>query len=95
MIYCTQPPTQEQIDAARGRFFVKPEPPYPDPVKRPLRELKAAEQELIARRRAAVYQHMPDMLPFFKELHEAGMIDGWRGVGDVVLLNEGEEHGTA
>ena len=90
MSYSTQPPTKEQIAAARGHFFVKPDPPCREPVKRPLRVLKAVEEEAIARRRAEVYAHLPDMLPFFKELHEAGMIDGWRGVGEVeVIANEG------
>lgn len=68
-------------------FFIKPSPPYLDPVKRPLRDLNPAEQAKVARNKAAVYAHMPELVPFIKELHEAGMIDGWRGVGEVVLLD--------
>lgn len=89
MSYATQPPTKEQIAAARGNFFVKRNDEF-DPEKecRPLRELKAAEQELVARRKAAVIEHLPDMAPFFYELHEAGMIDGWRGVVAVELIDD-------
>lgn len=78
----------------RHHFFVKPEPPYAEPVKVPLRELNPAEQARVARNKAAVYAHLPEMVPFIKELHEAGMIDGWRGVGEVTLLRE-VENGTA
>lgn len=88
-----QKPTSEQIEAVRDHFFV-PGYPYPPRTKSPLRELSEAEKEMIAVNRAAVYQHMPDMLPFFKELHDEGMIDGWRGVGEVELLNEGDGHGN-
>lgn len=88
-------PTKEQIEAARGHFFVKPNPPYPDPPRRPPRELKGLEKEQVSMRKAAVYEHLPELVPFIKELHEAGLIDGWRSVGEVVLFNEGKEHGTA
>lgn len=88
-----QKPTPAQIEAARGHFFV-PGHPYPPLKIRPLRELSEREKEIVAVNRAAVYEHMPDMLPFFKDLHEAGMIDGWRGVGEVELLKEGDRHGN-
>lgn len=67
----------------------------PAPVPRPLRALSAAEQEKVAENRAAVHEHLPEMLPFIKELHEAGLIDGWRSVVKVELLQEGKNHGNA
>lgn len=85
MSYSNQP-TKEQIAAARGNFFVKPQPPYAEPVRKPLRDLKPEEQAKVARNKASVYAHLPEVVPFIKELHEAGMIDGWRGVGSVELL---------
>lgn len=79
----------------------------PPPVKKPLRQLNPEEQARVARNKASVCIHMPDMVPFIKELHEAGMIDGWRGVGEVVFIDiegqntartmitlEGNEHVT-
>lgn len=87
------PPTSEQIEAARGHFFVPGYPYQPRP-KRPRQELSEAEKEIVAANRAAVYEHLPDMLPLFRELHEAGLIDGWRDVVSVELLNEGTEYGN-
>lgn len=74
----------------QGRALVKP-----DPVPRPLRALSAAEQAKVAENRAAVHKYMPEMLPFIKELHEAGLIDGWRSVVKVELIKEGNNHGDA
>lgn len=87
--------TKYRSGAERCHFFVPRSDPF-DPEKecKPLRPLSKAEQEKVAANRAAVYEHMPDMLPFFKDLHEAGMIDGWRGVGEVELLKEGDRHGN-
>jgi hypothetical protein len=70
-------------EGVRHHFFVKPGPPYPDPPRRILCELKPAQLARVARNKAAVYEHMPEMVPIIKELHEAGMIDGWRGVTSV------------
>lgn len=74
----------------RGRALVKS-----NPAPRPLRALSAAEQEKVAENRAAVHKYLPEMLPFIKELHEAGLIDGWRSVVKVELLQEGKNHGNA
>ncbi|OGT21498.1 MAG: hypothetical protein A2342_09495 [Gallionellales bacterium RIFOXYB12_FULL_54_9] len=73
----------------QGRALVKP-----DPVTRPLRVLSAAEQAKVAENRAAVHEHLPEMLPFIKKLHEAGLIDGWRSVVKVELFKEGKDHGN-
>jgi len=64
---------------------VKPEPLYQDPPPKVLRKLSVTEQKQVARRKAEVIEHLPDMAPFFNELNEAGMMDGWRGVGEVEL----------
>jgi hypothetical protein len=78
----------------------------PPPVKRPLKVLSAAESERVAENKAVVLKHMPELVPVIKELHEVGLIDGWRSVGAVVIhastgsartdiTNEGNGHGTA
>lgn len=80
----------------RHHFFVKRADPF-DPAKecKPLRELKPEERARVARNKASVCARLPDMAPFFNELHEAGMIDGWRGVGEVVLLDPSTSSGRA
>lgn len=47
--------------------------------------LSAAAQARVHQNRALVHEHMPEALPFIKELHELGMIDGWRNVEEVTL----------
>lgn len=74
----------------RGRAPIKP-----DPVPRPLRALSVKEQATVAENRAEIHEYMPEMLPIIKEMHAAGLIDGWRSVVKVELLKEGKEHGTA
>lgn len=64
-------------------------PDSPEPERRPLRELSPEETAVVARNRAAVHTHMPELVPIIKELQECGMIDGWRSVGEVVLFNGG------
>jgi hypothetical protein len=41
------------------------------------------DREQIAENRAAVLEKLPELVPFIKELHALGMIDGWRNVVDV------------
>jgi hypothetical protein len=53
--------------------------------KRALPPLSAAAQARVHQNRALVHEHMPEALPFIKELHELGMIDGWRNVEEVTL----------
>jgi hypothetical protein len=78
-------PTPKQIEAARGHFFIKPTSPFKEPVFRVLCALNPAEQARVAANKALVCEHMPEMVPIIRELHEAGMIDGWRSVGKVRL----------
>ena len=90
----------------RHHFFVKRTAPFNAETEcGPLRELSAAEKAKVAENRAAVHTHIPEAVSFIAELHEAGMIDGWRGVGEVELIaNKGvlpyaptgrKRHGTA
>lgn len=75
----------------RGRESIK----KLERVRLPLRELSGAEKQQVAENRAAVHEHLPEMLPFIKELHEAGMIAGWRSIVKVELITEGKDHGDA
>ena len=70
-------------------FFVKPMPPYKTPVRRPLRELKPKEKELVERRKAEVHKLIPELVPIIKEMYEFGMINGWRSVGNVKIFKKG------
>jgi hypothetical protein len=70
-----------------GRYFRQPTPPE----KRPLRQLNPVELETIAQTKALVHAHMPELVPIIKELHECGLIDGWRNVGEVVLFKDGAQ----
>jgi hypothetical protein len=80
--------TPAQIEAARDHFFV-PGYPYPPRQKRPLRDLSEREKAIVAERRSQVHQMGLDAVEFVKELHAAGMIDGWRSVGEVMVLGDG------
>jgi hypothetical protein len=86
--------TSAQIEALRGRVFV-PGFKYKTLPKRPLRELTQREKEAVVERRAKVHALGQDAVDFVSELHKAGLIDGWRSVGDVVIFNEGEHHENA
>lgn len=70
-----------------AHFCVRREPPYPEIEKKPLRHLSAADLAKVAANREMVRIHIPELGPILKELNEAGMVDGWRSVGEVVLLN--------
>ena len=91
-------PTPEQIRAMRANprchFVVPPSPPYREPPRSVLRQLNPAEQARVASSKALIYEHLPELVPLIKELHEAGLIDGWRSVGKIELSRK-VEHGTA
>ena len=55
--------------------------------------LTDAERARITRNKALHEQCLPERLPFFKDLYEAGLIDGWRNVASVRLI-EGNGDGT-
>ena len=49
-------------------------------------ELSDAEIERIAQNRDFVKEHIPEIVDLIKELHAAGMIDGWRSVRNCKLI---------
>ena len=42
----------------------------------------------MAKNKALIYEHMPELVPIIKEWYALGMIDGWRGVS--VKLVDGQ-----
>lgn len=44
------------------------------------RPLSSAEVEAVGRNKAFVQENMPELVPFIRELHDLGMIAGWRAV---------------
>lgn len=62
------------------------------PARQPLPPLPAWKQEQVAANKALIEEHMPEMLPEIKALYEAGLIEGWRSVVKVELL-EGADDG--
>lgn len=63
---------------------LQPSPPPPEPP----RPLSKAEQARVAEVRAQVHEHIPEALPFIKQLHEFGMIEGWRNVKSVTVSGD-------
>lgn len=78
----------------RGREAL-PEPSSQPPVNetRPLPPLSAAAQARVHENRALVREHLPEALPFIKELHELGMISGWRAVEVVEVFPNSKPEG--
>lgn len=61
-----------------------------EPRQRPLRQLSEKEKEIIARRRALIHQHMPEMVPEIQALLGEGLISGWRNIRRVEVFSTGE-----
>lgn len=55
--------------------------------------LSAAAQARVHKNRALVHEHLPEALPFIKELHELGMIPGWRSVESVEVFSNSNPEG--
>ena len=55
--------------------------------------LSAAAQARVHKNRALVHEHLPEALPFIKELHELGMIPGWRSVESVEVFSNSKPEG--
>jgi hypothetical protein len=76
-------------------LYVKP--PVPRIYEKP-RPLTEVEEAAVAENREMVRMYMPELAPMLKELKDFGMVDGWRSVGEVVLLDadktEGSKHGN-
>ena len=49
-----------------------------------------AERERIAGNYALVKEHLPEIVPFIKELHAVGLIDGLRAIQNVQII-QGKE----
>lgn len=65
------------------------------PVAQPVHQAKQAplspaEEARIAETRAAILEHMPEMLPIIRDLHAEGLIDGWRSVKSFRLIDHQE-----
>lgn len=58
------------------------------------RPLSDAERAKVAENKAFVETNLPDLIPFIKELHAEGMIDGWRAVQNCELLKR-NDHGNS
>lgn len=59
-----------------------------------LRPLSAEEQAKVAMKKAFIEEHLPEVVPLVKDFYNAGLIDGWRSVSAVRLLNKGDGDGT-
>lgn len=80
---------------ARQRGREAPSTPAPLPLagegRKAARPMTEAAQARASEMRAAVHEHVPEALPFIKELHEMGMIDGWRNVESVEMIGDPEK----
>lgn len=61
--------------------FVAPSAPRP---------LSEAERERVAENRAFVLEHLPELVPIIGELHQSGIVDGWRCVQNCRMLDHDE-----
>lgn len=55
---------------------------------KPLAELSEADKASIEANKDFVLEHMPDMLPFIRDLVATDQIDGWRNIKQTKLLDE-------
>lgn len=80
---------------ARATGAAVPTPPENLPQagegRKPLPPLSAREQEQVAERRALHHKHLPEFLPFVTEMHELGLIEGWRSVRTVTVFDKNTE----
>lgn len=74
----------DSMDALRQRYEApqrQAPAAQPKPAASPVyRELNEREKAKIARNRALVHQHIPEMVPLMKQMIELGLIEGWRNV---------------
>lgn len=57
---------------------------------KPLAELSEADKASIEGNKEFILEHMPDMLPFIRDLLATNQIDGWRNIKQTRLLDESE-----
>lgn len=53
--------------------------------------LTDGDRERIAQNKQLVEQHLPELVPFIKELYAKGAVEGWRCVQHVALLEQPEK----
>lgn len=58
---------------------------------RPAAPLSAADEAAIEANKRFIQQHMPDFVPFLRDLREIGYADGWRNVVRTKLLDGGQD----
>lgn len=64
-------------------------------VVRPPKPLTEQQKAIVAKNKAFVMEHMPEMKDFLGDLHKEGLIDGWRAVTNCRRLDEqGENDGN-
>lgn len=54
-------------------------------------EVSAATQTRIEANKQFVQEAMPDLIPFMRDLHAAGLIDGWRSIANCKLIGNDAE----
>lgn len=60
------------------------------PARAAVRPLSDAEQARVAERVALVKEHLPEVMPFIRELHDLGMVEGLRCIGEVSVFGKDE-----
>lgn len=58
--------------------------------KKALPPLPQEEIDKIERRKALIDQHMPELVPFFRECVRTSMLDSWRSLVKVEIYETGE-----
>lgn len=74
--------------STKGRAIQRPATDQP---RRPQKPLSEAEQQRVAANRDFMVEHMPEAVQFIKELHAAGLIDGWRAVKNCKLIEHNDD----
>lgn len=60
------------------------------PARAAVRPLSEAEQAQVAGRVALVKEHLPEVMPLIRELHELGLVEGLRCISEVMVFGKGE-----
>jgi predicted transcriptional regulator len=68
---------------------IRPKPAQQSTVAKILPPLTEAQHAHIKKTIATVKEKMPEIIPMIKELHDLGMIDGWRSVTIKEVKNNG------
>lgn len=74
--------------AQKGRGIQNLRSETPSPEKAP--PLSDSEKARIESNKEFVIEHMPELLPFIRDLHAQGMIAGWRSVRNCRLIDDAD-----